>query len=277
MKAAILLALILAVPLTQAQASSTSSSASATATSPQMIPIKPKSQPEQDALGLIPTPTGLIEPDTMIIDANTAATLDPGTFATQTRFYSGGGILQYVSLGVFNGLNVGASMSADGLVGTTSPVGVRTPQAQVKYRFFDGNRYVPALAVGYDGQGYDYNRLTHKYNDPGRGFYLVGTQELFIPGLVFSPEVNASGTNPSAIYGALPITYTIENKAELMAEWDNIHNFSNSRVNLGVRFYVTNHLDLDIAVRRANQSGYYSDGTSRGPERIIQLRYVGNF
>lgn len=277
MKAAILSALVLAVPLTQAQASSTSSSAPATANSPQIIPIKPKSQPEQDALGLIPTPTGLIEPDTMIIDANTAATLDPGTFATQTRFYSGGGILQYVSLGVFNGLNVGASMSADGLVGTTSPVGVRTPQAQVKYRFFDGNRYVPALAVGYDGQGYDYNRLTHKYNDPGRGFYLVGTQELFIPGLVFSPEVNASGTNPSAIYGALPITYTIENKAELMAEWDNIHNFSNSRVNLGVRFYVTNHLDLDIAVRRANQSGYYSDGSSRGPERIIQLRYVGNF
>jgi hypothetical protein len=277
MNAAILLALVLVLPLTRAQASSNTSADPTAQASPQMIPIKPKSQAQQDALGLIPTPTGLIEPDTMIIDANTAATLDPGTFATQTRFYSGGGVLQYISLGVFNGLNVGASMTADGLIGNSSSVGVRTPQAQVKYRFFDGNHYVPALAVGYDGQGYDYNRITHKYNDPARGFYLVGTQELFIPGLVFSPSVNASGTNSSSIYGALPITYTIENRVSILAEWDNIHNFSNSRVNAGLRFYITNHFDLDVAVRRANQNGYYSDGTSRGPERIIQLRYVGNF
>ncbi len=277
MRAGVFSALILLFPLVQAQASSNPSSAPSAQVSPQMIPIKPKSQPEQDALGLIPTPTGLIEPDTMIIDANTAATLDPGTFATQTRFYSGGGILQYVSLGVFNGLNIGASISGNGLVGNAPSIAVPTPQAQVKYRFFDGNRYVPALAVGYDGQGYDYNRITHKYNDPARGFYLVGTQELFIPGLVFSPSVNASGTNSGAVYGALPVTYTIANKVELMAEWDNIHNISNSRVNAGIRFYITNHFDLDLAVRRANQSGYYSDGTSRGPERIIQLRYVGNF
>ncbi len=244
---------------------------------PQMIPIKPKSAPDQAVLGLIPTPTGLIEPDTMVIDAPTAATLDPRTFAVKSRLYSAGGFLQYFSLGAFRGLNIGASMSADGLVGNTSPIGVRTPQAQIKYRFYDGNRYLPALAIGYDGQGYDYNRVTHSYNEPGRGFYLVGSRELGIPGLELHPSINVSDVNPNSVFGALPLTYTIKNTVALLAEWDNIHNFVDSRVNLGLRIYVTSHFDIDIAARGVGQGGYYSDGTFRGPERIIQLRYIGNF
>jgi hypothetical protein len=243
---------------------------------PQMIPIKPKSSADEAVQGLIPTPTSLIETDTMIIDAPTAATLDPGIFAVQSRFYSGGGLLQYVSLGVFNGLNIGASMSGDGLVGNAPSIGLRTPQAQIKYRFYDGNRYMPALAIGYDGQGYDYNRVTHSYNEPGRGFYLVGSRELGLPGLEIHPSINVSNVNPNAVFGALPLTYTIKNKVALLVEWDNIHNFVDSRVNLGLRFYVTTHLEIDIAARGVGQGGYYSDGVLRGPERIVQLRYIGN-
>ena len=250
---------------------------SSTQADPQMIPIKPKSEADQAVEGLVPSPTGLVEPDTMVIDAPTAATLDPGTFAVQSRFYSGGGLLQYISLGVFRGLNIGASMSADGLVGSHSSVGIRTPQAQIKYRFFDGNRYLPALAVGYDGQGYDYNPLIHDYSQQGRGFYLVGSQELLIPGLQIHPSVNVSGTNSNSVFGAIPITYTIKNKIELLAEWDNINNFVDSRVNLGIRFYVTRHFDIDIAARTINEGGYYSNGEPRGPERIVQFRYIGNF
>ena len=52
---------------------------------------------------------------------------------------------------------------------------------------------------------------------------------------------------------------------------------SDSRVNAGVRFYITGGLHLDFAIRSLSQGGRYNDGSSRGPERIVQIKYTGNF
>ncbi|MEK9145062.1 MAG: hypothetical protein AAB339_05585, partial [Elusimicrobiota bacterium] len=41
----------------------------------------------------------LIEPDTQLIDVPTAGILDVGGFATQTRFFSEGGILEWLNFG----------------------------------------------------------------------------------------------------------------------------------------------------------------------------------
>jgi hypothetical protein len=36
-------------------------------------------------------------------------------------------------------------------------------------------------------------------------------------------------------------------------------------------------LNVDFAVRRIGQGGFYADGSQRGPERIVQLKYSGSF
>ncbi len=237
------------------------------------VPIRPLNQDQGGSADLQEE-----NPPLDVIDAPTAATLDTRSFYSRSRFYSGGGVLQYLSFGVFNGLNIGASLSMDSLIGRQNPVRVRAPEAQIKYRFFDGSRYIPALAVGYDGQGYDYNQVTKNYNENRRGFYLVGSQELGIPGLEIHPSINVSDFNSNAFGGAIPLTYTYENRVAGLIEWDNITGQeSASRLNAGVRVFVTQNLHIDFAVRGIGQRGNFPDGTPRGVERIIQLSYTGSF
>jgi len=232
------------------------------------IKIKPIESPEE---GELP------QADVGLIDDPTAAVLDYGGYLSQSRFYSNGGILEYVSFGVFSGLNIGASASADGLVGQNTSIYVRDPQPQIKYQFLEGTRRLPSLAVGYDGQGYDYNQAAKVYDDQRRGLYLVGSQELVLPGLEIHPSINFSQFNSRSFFGAIPVSYNIKDKALLMVEWDNINNIVDSRFNAGVRLYLTSHFHLDLAERAIGQSGHFSDGAPRSAERIVQLWYVSSF
>jgi len=220
---------------------------------------------------------GLLAPDVAAIDAPTAAVLDYGGFSAQSRFYSNGGLLQYVSFGVFQGLNLGASVSADGLIGSEKTVRMREPNVQVKFRFYEGDRAFPSLALGFDGQGFIYNQPEKRYNQRKRGLFVAASQELGLPGLQAHPSVNISDFNSNAFFGSIPASYNIQDRVSLLFEWDNINNFRDSRLNAGLRVYVTPRFHADFAVRGIGQGGRFTDGTSRGPERIAQLKYSGNF
>jgi hypothetical protein len=220
---------------------------------------------------------GLLAPDTDIIDAPTSAALDYESYAAKSRFDREGGLLQYVSFGVFQGVNLGASLAVDSLVGDTRTVRVRAPNAQVKWRFYDGDRWIPSVAVGYDGQGYDYDKVAKRYNERQRGFFIAASQELGLPGLTLHPSMNVSDFDTNAVYGSLPLSWNIEDRVLAMAEWDNINNFRDSRFNSGLRVYVTPHFQIDFDVRAIGQGGHFTNGDARGPERIVQLRYSNSF
>jgi len=219
----------------------------------------------------------LIEPDTQLIDVPTAGILDVGGFATQTRFFSQGGVLQWLNFGVVHRVNIGASLNVQKLVGTDSPVQLTRPELQLRFRFYDGDRVIPAFAVGYDGQGYLYNRPDKMYNQRQRGLYLTGTQEIGLPGLQGHAGMNISDFDSNAIFGFLGLSFDMRDRAAVIAEWDNIHNYSESRVNLGLKVYVAPNAYVCFAVRGVGQGGAYSDGVSRGPERVFQFKYTGNF
>jgi hypothetical protein len=216
-------------------------------------------------------------PDSEIIDAPTAAVLDDHAYSTRSRFYSAGGVLEYLTFGVYPGVNLGASAAVDGFVGNQKNVRVRAPNAQVKWRFYEGDQTFPSLAAGYDGQGYLYNSTIERFNQRQRGFYVVATKELGFPGLQIHPSFNISDFNSNAVFGAIPLTLSIRDKAALLLEWDNIANWSDSRFNAGMRFFLTRNFHVDFAVRAIGAGGYYSDGASRGPERIVQLKYSNSF
>lgn len=219
----------------------------------------------------------LIQPDAALLDTPTAAVLDYGGYSAQTRFFSKGGLLQRVDFGVYPKLNLGAALNIDGIIGNERSVRVRAPNVQVKYRFYEGDRYIPAFAAGYDGQGYIYSATEKRYHHRQRGFYVVGTQELGLPGLQAHPSFNISDFDSNYVCGAIPLSYNIRDKVSVMFEWDNINNFGNSRVNSGLRAYLTPNFHLDFGVRGIGQGGWFADGDRRGPERVVQLRYSGNF
>lgn len=240
------------------------------------VKIKPKSSASSRSPRSSARDGGM-QPETEIIDAPTTAVLDNYGFSSRSRFYSRGGVLQYLSFGVYPGVNLGASASVDGLIGDERHVRMRAPTAQVKYRFFEGDSELPSLAVGFDGQGYKYNSIPRRFNQRQRGFYVVATKELGAPGLQLHPSFNISDFDSNGIFGSLPLTINIRDKATILMEWDNINNWSDSRLNMGLRAHLTSNFNVDFAVRAIGAGGYFSDGTPRGPERVVQLRYAHNF
>jgi len=148
-------------------------------------------------------------PDVEMIDVPTAGILDYYGFMVKTRFYSGGGVLGSLNFGVLERLNLGAAMTSDGLIGSESPK-MRRPEIQVKFRFYDGGYYIPALAAGYDSQGYYYSAADKKYLEKGKGLYLVGSKELGVPGLVLHGGFNVPDFDNNYLFGFLGVNYTLE-------------------------------------------------------------------
>ncbi|MFA6092476.1 MAG: hypothetical protein WCU88_12600 [Elusimicrobiota bacterium] len=218
-----------------------------------------------------------IEPDTDLIDVPTAGILDVGGFATQTRFFSEGGVMEWLNFGVVHRVNLGASMNVDRLIGTGSPIQLTRPDLQLKFRFYDGDHAIPAFAMGFDGQGYLYNRQEKRYNQRQRGVYLVGSQEIVWPGLQGHAGINISDFDSNALFGFLGASLNIQDKVVFMAEWDNLNNYIDSRLNLGMKVYVTPNAHIGFSARGVGQGGNFSNGVSRGPERVFQFKYSGNF
>ena len=213
---------------------------------------------------------------TALIDIPTADALDRYQTSFQTRAYEHGSVMETIDFGVYPRINIGVSLAAHELLGSSHSVRVLNPDFQVKWKIFDGNLYLPAIAIGYDGRryGYGYDKDGHyintkKYLDDRKGGYLTFTREIIVPGLHATAGMNLSDFDFDKFYGFTGLFYTILDKVSLMMEWDNIHNMRNSRWNAGARFYLHPSLSLDAAARRM--------GRGDESERILQIRYVTTF
>jgi len=220
----------------------------------------------------------VVLPDVEMIDVPTAGILDYYGFMFKTRAYSGGGVLGSLNFGVLERLNLGAAMTVDKLIGSDSGVKMRRPEIQVKFRFFDGGYYIPAIALGYDGQGYYYNPADKKYMEKGKGMYLVGSKEIGVPGLALHGGFNVPDFDNNYLFSFLALNYTLEDKVAFMLEMDNMfHSDDPSRFNAGIRTYITPYFQIDVAAREIGGNDDFAPGVPRKTERIVQLRYNTSF
>jgi len=220
----------------------------------------------------------VVMPDIELIDVPTAGILDYSGFQMKSRFYSGGGVLGGLNFGVMERLNLGASMTVDKLIGSSSDVRMRKPEIQVKYRFFDGGYYIPAMALGYDSQGSYYDAGSKKYLEKGKGLYVVGSKEMGISNLVLHGGFNVSDFDKDYFFGFLAANYTMEDKLAFILEYDNLfHSDDPSRFNAGMRIYITPYFQFDMGLREMGRDGIFANGAPRKSERIIQLRYNTSF
>lgn len=220
----------------------------------------------------------VVLPDVELIDVPTAGILDYYGFMVKTRAYSGGGVIGGLNFGVQERLNLGASMAVDKFIGSDSGVKMRRPEIQVKFRFFDGGYYIPAMALGYDGQGYYYNPDAKKYLEKGKGLYLVGSKEIGLPGLALHGGFNVPDFDNNYLFGFLALNYTLEDKIAFMFEYDSLfHSDDPARFNTGIRTYITPYFQLDVALREIGKSGEFDNGWPRKSERIVQMRYNTSF
>ncbi|MDR3274599.1 MAG: hypothetical protein LBS81_01135 [Endomicrobium sp.] len=210
-----------------------------------------------------------------VVDTPSSGILSYGSYTTGFRFFSNGGIISKINFGVFKLLNIGLSWELDQFVGDKQ-VKVATPTLQVKLRVYEGNMILPVAAIGYDGQGYFFDPGEKKYLQKDRGLYFVVGREFFIEGLMFNVGININAFLKPKLYGFVNATALLYKEAVyFMAEYDNIGDYRDTRLNLGLRFAFTEYIDADCIIRDCWGK---DDKNSRiSNERIFKVNYYGKF
>lgn len=211
---------------------------------------------------------------TEIIDVPTADVVEYSHYNLGFRLY-GGGVLTKMVFGVFKPINIGMSWDIDKMLGSGSEkIDTRPPAIFFKARVFAGGMMIPAIALGYDGQGYgafDKPGITDqdKYQYREKGIFVTLTREYFVPGLTLSCGTSISDFGDESFRGFSGATYSVEDRIIFMGEYDNIHSKPENRINLGAALLIASNIDIEVAGRNL----------FKGPssERTAIIKYKGKF
>jgi hypothetical protein len=214
-----------------------------------------------------------------LIDTPTAEVIDQYAYLTSFRFYQKGGVITQAIFGIYPRLNFGFALDTEGLIGSsTQAVRVNRPSLNVKWNFFDGRDVFPAIAVGYDSLGHHYDTTAGEYAQREKGLYLVGTKQIFTPGFQIHGGINTyKFSSGNEIHGFVSSSYSIRDAASVFAEIDNIGSASQTRYNIGFRFFVNPSFSVDADLRNGKNEDPPDNNDSRRTDRELQLNYLGSF
>ena len=196
-----------------------------------------------------------------LVDIPTADIYESGTYNINLRTYDSGNLLARLLLSV-KFFELGAYLDVQNATGTADPK-AQDVKPLLKIRLYPGGQILPALAVGYDGQG-----LNYYFKEP-RGFFVVLTKELLLPGL----ELHIGGNNRDYPYGFAGASYTFEEQGRIFVEYDRIRNLNDmqdNHCNAGLKFQITKDLGMQFDFRNIGSRG-------NKYERILRFDYTGNF
>ncbi|MBI3291581.1 MAG: hypothetical protein HYZ73_02055 [Elusimicrobia bacterium] len=203
-----------------------------------------------------------------LVDIPTAEVVRYGNYDLNFRLYSEGGVLARVVFGVFRSLNLGGSWDVRRLIGTEGATPVR-PRAFVKWRVFDGGLTLPAVAIGFDDQGFLYDDSVRQYRHREKGVFLVGTHEVLFPDLEVHGGVNMYDFERAKVFGFVGGSWRLGKVFVLVAEYDNLRSLKEQRVNVGLRFQVAPPVHVEATGRDIGHPSLR--------ERIIRISYRGSF
>lgn len=210
-----------------------------------------------------------------VIDTPTADVVDHYGYHVSFRFGKEGALQTKTLFGIFPRLNLGFGFDGERVIGTED-ARLNKPTLNVKFRMFDGHKALPALALGFDGQGYYFNKRLDEYEQREKGLYLVATKEILVQGL----NLNIGGNifdfdhgNSTRAFGSL--SYVYDQIIGVMAELDHATEFEKERrVNFGAKYFVTPVFTVEVAGRNVPET---PRSKSRETERIVKLSYTGSF
>jgi hypothetical protein len=209
-----------------------------------------------------------------IVDVPTADVVDHYGYFVSFRFGKDGNIQNKTIFGVFPRLNIGFGLDGEQILGTGDSR-LNKPTLNLKFRPFDGAGIIPALAMGFDGQGYYFNKSTDEYDQREKGMYLAGTWHPFTPDFMLDLGVDAYEFDESTeVRGFTGLTYTYREMVALLFEYDNFDYYVERRINFGGKIFITPTFTVDLIGRNVAKS-FHSE--SRETERVVRLTYTGTF
>ena len=116
-------------------------------------------------------------PPRQLVDCPTAATLPRASFDFKMRTTSDGGLIAHTDIGLHRKFMLGVSYGGERILGEGTPEWQNNVAFSVKYQMISESMLMPAIAIGYDGQGYghyfpDLKRFMFK----SKGFYAVASK-----------------------------------------------------------------------------------------------------
>lgn len=218
----------------------------------------------------VPVYAGTIQ----IVDAPTADVVPHYGYNVNFRFGKEGALQSKTAFGVFPRLNLGFGLDGERVLGTED-ARMNKPTINVKFRLFDGKKVLPAIALGFDGQGYFFNRTTDEYEQREMGMFLVASGEYILPHLMLHIGGNVFDFDEGdSTRGFAGFTYIYENTIGLLFEWVNATEYDERRINYGLKYFVTPLFTVD-AIGRNVPVAFGS--SKRETERIVRLSYTGSF
>lgn len=206
---------------------------------------------------------------TYCIDTPAAGLLDYGGYDLNFRLFSDGGLLTRLNFGVFKIVNVGFGWELVKVIGNQD-ITVGPPALYLKIKPFSGGMVLPAFAFGYDGQGYFFDKDLNEFTQKERGIFVVFGREYFFPGFELNFGANMNDFKENKVFGFASASINLEDKFYILTEYDNVNYLPDSRLNLGVKFFITSDLSIDIAGRDMGAS-------DRKAERIVRIAYRSEF
>ncbi len=189
-----------------------------------------------------------------------AGLLERGAFEIDLRMYPDGGLFSFVTIGLFQSMNVGLSYGADNVVGRGKVDWNPNVEAAVKLRIISETVNLPAVAVGYATQGYgpwlgEDDQQRYMVKSPG--LYAVASKNwrfLFELGTHFGINKSLEKDDDSDLnfFGGIDVSLSPE--LYLLIEYDTALNdnddealgYGNGYLNFGVKWAATPRLRLEL-------------------------------
>ncbi len=222
----------------------------------------------------------------MVVDTPTAGLLPRGTYAVSMRISSGGTMLTELSLGIFKRTELGFSYGGSNIIGIGDVDWYPRIEFHAKYRLIDESLGFPAVALGYNSQGYGaYHTALRRYDTKSRGFYAAMSKNyefLGELGLHGGYSVSLEGEDddqgePTFFVGA---TVGFNPDLVLMLEYDLPVSGGNDVAraldegdgffNAGLRVRFIENLFVEVDLRNIN-------GNARDADRVVRIAYESPF
>ena len=215
-----------------------------------------------------------------LIDSPTAGLCGQWTYACDLRVFPNGGMLTRVSVGLLSRLTAGLSYGGLNIIGEGDLDWNPRVEFQARLRIIDEGFLMPALAVGFDSQGYGfYDKSLERYEIKSKGVYAVLSKSFWL----FGPLGLHGGANYSLEEKDDDISFFAGVDKDLfaglvvLAEYDcalndntedDVYGAGNGYVNAGIRWTFAKKLSLEFDLKNL------ADNRENNPRVSREVRII---
>lgn len=228
------------------------------------------------------------QPPRRMVDAPTAGTLLKGSFDTELRAYPDGGVLGVLQIGLTDRWTIGLGYGGTNIISATDPDWNPRMNFLTKIRLIDESMAMPAIAVGFEEQGFGrWVDSLDRYENKAKGFFVVGSKgyrsgsvlSSIHAGVNYAPEADDKDNDINAFFGA---DMRFDNNFGLVVDYDLALNDDRKPLalgkgrgylNAGARWMVLNRIFMEANLKDllSNRKDRESIG------RELRIIYVESF